>query len=134
MEYDFVTDEQFDALVADGGLLEWAVVHNSHRYGTPRHLVEEAVAAGRTVVLEIDMQGARQVRESYPQAEHIFLAPPSGTATIAALPPTAGRIERATLLGGGAIPFRQGDGGLTLQMPPTTGIAPVVRLEGQGLA
>ncbi len=77
VEYDFVTDEQFDALVADGGLLEWAVVHNSHRYGTPRHLVEEAVAAGRTVVLEIDMQGARQVRESYPQAEHIFLAPPS---------------------------------------------------------
>ena len=63
----------------------------------------------------------------------IFLAPPSGTATIAALPPTAGRVERATLLGGGAIPFRQGDGGLTLEMPATTGIAPAVRLEGHGL-
>ncbi|AZZ40754.1 guanylate kinase [Acidipropionibacterium jensenii] len=77
VEYDFVTDSQFDRLIADGGLLEWAVVHNSHRYGTPRRLVDEAVAAGRTVVLEIDMQGARQVRESYPRAEHIFLTPPS---------------------------------------------------------
>lgn len=77
VEYDFVDDDEFDRLVASGGLLEWAVVHNSHRYGTPRRMVEEAVAEGRTVVLEIDMQGARQVRESYPRAEHIFLAPPS---------------------------------------------------------
>lgn len=77
VEYDFVDDDEFDRLVASGGLLEWAVVHNSHRYGTPRRMVEEAVAEGRTVVLEIDMQGARQVRDSYPRAEHVFLAPPS---------------------------------------------------------
>ncbi|MCI1749408.1 MAG: guanylate kinase [Acidipropionibacterium sp.] len=77
VEYDFVTDDRFDELIASDGLLEWAIVHNSHRYGTPRGPVEEAVAQGRTVVLEIDMQGARQVRFSYPQAEHIFLAPPS---------------------------------------------------------
>lgn len=77
VEYDFVSDEQFDALIASGGLLEWATVHNSHRYGTPRGMVEEAVARGCTVILEIDLQGARQVRTSYPQAEHIFLAPPS---------------------------------------------------------
>lgn len=77
VEYDFVSDARFDQLIASDGLLEWALVHNSHRYGTPRRLVEEAVAAGRTIVLEIDMQGARQVRTSYPQAEHIFLTPPS---------------------------------------------------------
>lgn len=75
--YWFVTDDQFDQLLADDGLLEWALVHGSHRYGTPRRPVEEAVAAGRTVILEIDLQGARQVRSSYPQATHVFLAPPS---------------------------------------------------------
>lgn len=75
--YWFVTDEEFDRLIAEDGLLEWAVVHGTHRYGTPRRPVEEAVAAGRTVILEIDLQGARQVRSSYPGATHIFLAPPS---------------------------------------------------------
>ena len=75
--YWFVTDEEFDRLIAEDGLLEWAVVHGTHRYGTPRRPVEEAVAAGRTVILEIDLQGARQVRGSYPMATHIFLAPPS---------------------------------------------------------
>ncbi|WP_130865468.1 guanylate kinase [Acidipropionibacterium timonense] len=77
VEYDFVDDPTFDELVAADGLLEWATVHNTHRYGTPRRPVEEAVAAGRTVVLEIDLQGARQVRTSYPQARQVFLAPPS---------------------------------------------------------
>lgn len=75
--YWFVTDDEFDRMIADNGLLEWAVVHGTHRYGTPRRPVEEAVAAGRTVILEIDLQGARQVRTTYPQATHIFLAPPS---------------------------------------------------------
>ena len=73
IDYDFVTPAQFDG----DGLLEWAVVHNSHRYGTPREPVEKAVADDRTVILEIDLQGARQVRETYPQATQIFLAPPS---------------------------------------------------------
>lgn len=77
VDYDFVSPEEFDSLVASDGLLEWAVVHNSHRYGTPRGPVEEAVAQGRPVVLEIDLQGARQVRRSYPDAAQIFLAPPS---------------------------------------------------------
>ena len=75
--YWFVTDDEFDRMIADDGLLEWAVVHGTHRYGTPRRPVEEAVAAGKTVILEIDLQGARQVRTTYPQATHIFLAPPS---------------------------------------------------------
>jgi len=77
VHYYFVDDDEFDRLVADGGLLEWATVHGSARYGTPRRPVEEAVAAGKTVVLEIDMQGARQVRQSYPDAVQIFLEPPS---------------------------------------------------------
>ncbi|MGO4957753.1 guanylate kinase [Luteococcus sp. Sow4_B9] len=77
VHYHFLTDEQFDDLVAGDGLLEWAVVHGRHRYGTLRAPVDEAVARGQAVILEIDLQGARQVRETYPQAQHIFLQPPS---------------------------------------------------------
>lgn len=77
VHYHFLTEEQFDRLVDSGGLLEWAVVHGTARYGTPRGPVEEAVSSGKPVVLEIDLQGARQVRESYPQAQSIFLTPPS---------------------------------------------------------
>lgn len=77
VHYHFVTPERFDELEASGGLLEWAVVHGRHRYGTLRAPVDEAVARGRNVVLEIDLQGARQVRQSYPGAEHVFLEPPS---------------------------------------------------------
>jgi guanylate kinase len=75
--YWFVTEEEFDELVATGQLLEWAVVHKGARYGTPRRPVEEALAAGRPALLEIDLQGARQVRESMPEALFVFLAPPS---------------------------------------------------------
>ena len=60
--YWFVSDEEFDRLIADDDLLEWAVVHKRARYGTPRKPVEEALAAGRPALLEIDLQGARQVR------------------------------------------------------------------------
>lgn len=77
VHYHFLTEQQFDELVASGGLLEWAVVHGRNRYGTLRRPVDEAVARGETVVLEIDLQGARQVRKSYPEAQHIFLEPPS---------------------------------------------------------
>ena len=75
--YWFVSDEEFDRLVADGELLEWAVVHGTARYGTPRKPVEDALAAGRPALLEIDLQGARQVRASMPGALFVFLAPPS---------------------------------------------------------
>ena len=75
--YWFVTDAEFDQLVARGELLEWAVVHKAARYGTPRRPVEEALAAGRPALLEIDLQGARQVRASMPEALFVFLAPPS---------------------------------------------------------
>jgi len=76
IDYRFVSDEEFDRLVAEGELLEWAPVVG-HRSGTPARPVEEALAAGRDVVLEIDVQGARQVRERAPDSVLIFLAPPS---------------------------------------------------------
>lgn len=77
VHYYFVSDEEFDRRIAAGELLEWAVVHNSYRYGTPRPPIEEALAAGRRVLLEIDLQGARQVREAMPDALLVFLLPPS---------------------------------------------------------
>ncbi|WFN91146.1 guanylate kinase [Arcanobacterium wilhelmae] len=77
VDYYFVSDEQFDEMVESGSMLEWAVVHRMHRYGTPRKPVEDALAAGKTVILELDLAGARQVRESMPEAIQIFLAPPS---------------------------------------------------------
>ena len=75
--YFFVSDEEFDAMVAGGELLEWAVVHRAARYGTPRRPVEEALATGRPALLEIDLQGARQVRETMPAARFVFLKPPT---------------------------------------------------------
>jgi guanylate kinase len=75
--YWFVTDEEFDKLVDDQELLEWAVVHRRARYGTPRRPVVEALGAGRPALLEIDLQGARQVRATMPQALFVFLKPPS---------------------------------------------------------
>lgn len=77
VHYWFVSEAEFDRLVADDALLEWAVVHGSARYGTPRAAVEEALEAGRLALLEIDLQGARQVRERMPDAFFCFLAPPS---------------------------------------------------------
>ncbi|MFD6952206.1 guanylate kinase [Nocardiopsis sp. TSRI0078] len=76
VQYHFVTDEEFDRLVADDQLLEWAQFAGN-RYGTPRGPVEERLRAGLPVLLEIELQGARQVRESMPDALHVFLAPPS---------------------------------------------------------
>jgi guanylate kinase len=77
VHYWFVDDEQFDTMVGRGDLLEWAVVHKAARYGTPRGPVEQALAAGRPAMLEIDLQGARQVRETMPDALFVFLKPPS---------------------------------------------------------
>jgi len=77
VHYHFISDEAFDQLVAENGLLEWAVVHGTARYGTPRAAVEEQLEAGRPALLEIDLQGARQVRERMPDALMCFLAPPS---------------------------------------------------------
>ncbi len=77
VHYHFVDDAEFDRLVAEGQLLEWAVVHRRARYGTPRGPVDRALADGRPALLEIDLQGARQVRTTMPTAYFVFLAPPS---------------------------------------------------------
>ncbi len=77
VHYIFVAEEEFDRLVAAGEFLEYAVVHGRAKYGTPRGPVERALAAGRPALLEIDLQGARQVRQSMPDALLVFLAPPS---------------------------------------------------------
>lgn len=77
VHYWFVSEAEFDRMIADDEFLEWAVVHGAARYGTPRAPVEEALAAGRLALLEIDLQGARQVHEAMPEAFMVFLAPPS---------------------------------------------------------
>ncbi|MFZ2503053.1 MAG: guanylate kinase [Nocardioides sp.] len=75
--YWFVSEDEFDRLVNEGQMLEWAIVHGAARYGTPRAPVEAALAAGRLALLEIDIQGARQVRQRMPEALLVFLRPPS---------------------------------------------------------
>lgn len=75
--YFFVDDAEFDRLIATGELLEHATVHNRFRYGTPKAPIDRALADGRTVLLEIDLQGARQVRAAAPDATLVFLLPPS---------------------------------------------------------
>ncbi len=77
MHYHFVDDAAFDAMVESGELLEWAVVHGRNRYGTPRGPVQSVLEDGRPALLEIDLQGARQVKASMPEALFVFLAPPS---------------------------------------------------------
>ena len=77
IHYFFWSPEQFDDAVENGDMLEWALVHGRNRYGTPRSAVEAARAEGRAVILEIDLEGARQVRSSMPDARFVFLAPPS---------------------------------------------------------
>jgi len=77
-DYHFVSNNEFERMRRSGELLEWAQVHGRHYYGTPRQPVEETLAAGRTVVLEIDYQGAKAVREQLgDQAVLVFVAPPS---------------------------------------------------------
>ncbi len=77
VDYFFVDDAVFDAMVNEGDLLEWAEVFHGNRYGTPATWVEQQRGDGRDVVLEIDVQGAAQVKERVPDAVLILLAPPS---------------------------------------------------------
>lgn len=76
MDYLFVSDDEFSRMAREGSLLEWAEVFG-HRYGTPVRTVQNALADGHDVVLEIDVQGAFQVREKLPSAVLILLEPPS---------------------------------------------------------
>jgi guanylate kinase len=84
VNYLFVTDEQFDRLVRDDDLLEWAE-YAGHRYGTPRAPLDAARSAGTPVLLEIEIDGARQVRRRVPESVLVFLAPPSQDELVARL-------------------------------------------------
>jgi guanylate kinase len=75
-DYHFVTAERFSELVAAEAFLEWAPVYGNH-YGTLREPVEAALARGESILLEIDAQGAAQVREAMPEAVFIFILPPT---------------------------------------------------------
>lgn len=76
VDYYFVSETEFESLIEQDGLLEWAKVHGCY-YGTPRKNVEERIAEGKQVILEIDVQGAFQVQKAMPQAHLIFIEPPS---------------------------------------------------------
>jgi guanylate kinase len=76
IDYVFLSDEAFDRMVEGGELLEWAPIFG-HRYGTPAEPVQRALASGRDVLLEVDVQGARQVKDAEPEAVLILLSPPS---------------------------------------------------------
>lgn len=104
VQYHFWTPEAFARTVVEGGFLEWAEFAGN-RYGTPRRPVEERLSRGQSVLLEIELQGARQVRRAMPEALMVFLQPPSwdvleqrlrgrGTEDEAAI---ARRLERARL-------------------------------------
>ena len=84
-DYHFVSDAEFDDLVGGGQMLEWALVHGTHRYGTPRAPVQAQLDAGRPALLEIDLAGARQVRQSMPTAQLVFVMPPSWDELVARL-------------------------------------------------
>jgi guanylate kinase len=75
-QYYFVNDKEFDRLVASGALLEWASFAGN-RYGTPRAPLKEKLGSGALCLLEIDVAGARQVKQADPDARLVFLAPPS---------------------------------------------------------
>lgn len=76
-DYFFVKREVFEQMIEDGQLLEWALVHGQNYYGTPRDRAEALVTSGIDVILEIDLQGARQVKKAMPEALSIFLEAPS---------------------------------------------------------
>jgi guanylate kinase len=77
VHYHFVSKETFDKMIHEGDFLEWAEVHESAYYGTPRQELDNAMAAKKHLVLEIDLQGARQIRGRVQDALTIFILPPS---------------------------------------------------------
>ncbi|MEZ0339755.1 guanylate kinase [Mycobacterium sp. pV006] len=78
VDYSFVTAAEFQQLIDTGALLEWADIHGGlHRSGTPAAPVAAATAAGRPVLIEVDLAGARAVKKALPEATTVFLAPPS---------------------------------------------------------
>lgn len=81
VDYHFVAEDEFRRMIAAGELIEWAEVHGGY-YGTPLRNVREAAARGQYLLLDIDVQGARQIRAAVPEAVHVFIFPPSGQALV----------------------------------------------------
>lgn len=77
VHYHFVTKEKFEQMIHDGQFLEWAQVHGTDYYGTPRRELELAIKDGKHLVLEIDLQGARQIRGKVDDLMSVFILPPS---------------------------------------------------------
>jgi len=77
VSYFFTSEPEFTAMIGRGELLEWAQVHGQHFYGTPREPIDKALAVGKPVLFEIDLQGARQIKETMPEVRTVFLLPPS---------------------------------------------------------
>jgi guanylate kinase len=77
IHYHFVSRDRFEEMISRNHLLEHAVVHGEHLYGTPKAELERASSLGKHLILEIDLQGARQIREHEPEAIQIFIHPPS---------------------------------------------------------
>ena len=78
VDYSFISSEQFQQLIDDGALLEWAEIHGGlHRSGTPAQPIRDATSAGRPVLIEVDLAGARAVKQAMPEVLSVFLAPPS---------------------------------------------------------
>jgi guanylate kinase len=83
VDYHFVTRTEFDRMIADGELLEWADIHGgTHRSGTPRTPIDDRLAAGLPALVEVDLQGARALRGTMPEAFLVFLCPPSWEALV----------------------------------------------------
>ncbi|OLF19534.1 guanylate kinase [Actinophytocola xanthii] len=83
VDYRFVSAAEFDRMVAGGELLEWAEIHRgTHRSGTPHAPIEERLAAGLPALVEVDLQGARELRRAMPEAFLVFLCPPSWEALV----------------------------------------------------
>ena len=76
VDYFFVSDEEFQQMKENGEFLEWAQVHNNY-YGTPKKYVCQKLEQGKNIILEIDIQGAKQIKKKFPRAVLIFLLPPS---------------------------------------------------------
>jgi guanylate kinase len=81
VDYHFVPEDEFRRMIAAGALIEWAQVHGAF-YGTPRSYVDDAARNGRFLLLDIDVQGARLIRNAVPEAVHVFILPPSGRALV----------------------------------------------------
>jgi guanylate kinase len=83
VDYRFVSAAEFDRMIAGGELLEWAEIHRgTHRSGTPRGPIEERLAAGQPALVEVDLQGARELRRAMPEAFLVFLCPPTWDALV----------------------------------------------------